>query len=148
MSRPKKAEGPAADRTPKTATNATNQATSIIRPVSDVDVALAEIRRWETAARLVADAPELTIRAKCKALLEMMAKARRSEFAAFLETALWRGSRHLFEQDVRLPHDTIGAIRHLLRAGKDACPTCRRPLPDHQELDYWRELTHDYRRPA
>jgi hypothetical protein len=51
---------------------------------------------------------------------------------------------------VRLPTDTIGAIRALLRRGLDSCPTCRRPLPDHDVLDYWRELVHDsiLRRPA
>ena len=105
--------------------------------------ALAEIRRWETAARFVADDPALSIRQKCAALLEMMARARRSEFAAFLEAATWKGCRHLFEEDVRVPTDTIGAIRRLLRAGHSSCPTCRRPLPDHGELDYWRELGHE-----
>jgi hypothetical protein len=114
----------------------------------DVDEVLAEIRRWETAARLVADDPALSLKKKCSALLEMMAKARRSELAAFLETAVWRGCRHLFEEDVRIPSGTIDAIRRLIRKGHSDCPTCRRPLPDHDVLDYWRELTHDYRRPA
>jgi hypothetical protein len=112
------------------------------------DQALAEIKRWERAARLVADDPALTLKRKCFALLEMMARARRSELAAFLELAVWKGCRHLFEEEPRIPADTIGAIRALLRRGLDACPTCRRPLPDHSTLDYWRELTHDYRRPA
>ncbi len=83
---------------------------------------LAEIRRWETAARLVADDPELTVEAKCKALLEMMARTRRSENAAFLETAIWRGCRHLFEGDQRVPRDVIDANRRLLRRGHDRCP--------------------------
>ena len=108
----------------------------------DVDRALAEIRRWETAARLVADDPALSIKAKCKALLEMMARARRSELAGFLEVATWRGCAHLFEEDVRVPTDTIGAIRRLLRQGHSNCPTCRRALPDHDVLDYWRQLGH------
>jgi hypothetical protein len=108
-----------------------------------VDQALAEIRRWERAARLVADDPALTLKRKCFALLEMMALARRSELAAFLETAVWRGCRHLFDADVRVPTDTIGAIRALLRRGLDSCPTCRRPLPNHDELDRWRRLSHD-----
>jgi hypothetical protein len=111
--------------------------------LADVDAALAEIRRWETAARLVADDPDLTVRAKCRALLEMAFKARRSENGPFLETAIWRGSRHFFEGDRKVPTDTIGAIRRLLRQGRSDCPMCRRPLPDHDELDYWRELTHE-----
>ena len=115
---------------------------------ADIDEALAQIRRWETSARLVADDPGLTIRAKCKALLEMMARARRSELAAFLETAVWRGCRHLFEEDLRVPTDLIEANRRLRRHGHVACPECRRPLPDHDELDRWRELTHSYWRPA
>jgi hypothetical protein len=111
--------------------------------LANVDQALAEIRRYETTARLIADDPALSLKAKCRALLEMMAKARRSELAAFLETAIWRSCRHLFEEDPRPPTDTIGAIRALLRRGLNACPTCRRPLPDHSTLDYWRRLTHD-----
>ena len=78
----------------------------------------------------------------------MMARARRSDLAAFLETAVWKGCRHLFEEEVRLPTNTIDTIRRLLREGDSDCPRCRRPLPDHDQLDYWRELTHDYRRPA
>ena len=115
-----------------------------------VDQALSEIRRWERAARLVADDPAFPLKRKCFALLEMMARARRSELAAFLEVATWKGCRHLFEEDVRVPTDTIGAIRRLLRQGHDSCPTCRRPLPDHDVLDHWRRLTHDsiLRRPA
>jgi hypothetical protein len=77
--------------------------TRIAEDTDSVDLALAEIRRWETAARFVADDPGLTIHQRCKALLEMMAKARRSELAAFLETAVWRGCRHLFEDDERVP---------------------------------------------
>jgi hypothetical protein len=91
----------------------------------------------------VADDAALSIRRKCFALLEMMARARRSELAAFLELSVWHGCRHLFEEDVRVPTDTIGAIRRLLRQGHDSCPTCRRPLPDQDELDRWRRLTHD-----
>jgi hypothetical protein len=109
----------------------------------EIERVLGEIRRWETAARLLADDPALSLKAKCRALLEMMARARRSELAAFLETAIWRSCRHLFEEEPRQPTDTIGAIRALLRRGLAACPTCRRPLPDHSTLDYWRQLTHD-----
>ncbi len=119
-------------------------------PSHDVDRALAEIRRWERAARLVADDPALSLKRKCLALLEMMSRARRSELAAFLELSVWKGCKHLFEEDVPTPTDTIGAIRALLRQGHSDCPTCRRPLPDHDELDRWRRLTHDsiLRRPA
>ena len=114
----------------------------------DVDQALAEIRRWERASRLVADDPALSLKRKCFGLLQMMARARRSDLAAFLETAVWRGCAHLFEEDVRVPTNTIDAIRRLRRSGHVDCPTCRRPLPSQDVLDYWRELTHDYRRPA
>jgi len=118
------------------------------REPADVDAALAEIRRWETASRLVADDPELTVKAKSRALLEMAFKARRREDAAFLETAIWRGCRHLFEGDRYVPTDVIEANRRLLRRGHDRCPECRRPLPTTADLDRWRELGHDLRRPA
>jgi hypothetical protein len=121
---------------------------SYTESATEVDRALAEIRRWERAARLVADDPSLSIRQKCKALLEMMAKARRSEIAAFLETAIWRGCRHLFEGDEQVPRDVIEANRRLIRRGHDRCPECRRPLPSTADLDRWRELGHDLRRPA
>jgi hypothetical protein len=70
----------------------------------NVDEILAEIRRWEIASRLVADDPGLSIRQKCRALLEMMAKARRSEDAAFLETAVWKGAKHLVRGGRPRPH--------------------------------------------
>jgi hypothetical protein len=117
-------------------------------PPADVDAALAEIRRWETASRLVADDPALSIRQKCAALLDMAFHARRSELAGFLELAIWRGCRHLFEEERDVPRDVIEANRRLLHRGLDRCPSCRRPLPDHDELDRWRALRHDYRRPA
>ena len=83
-----KAEGPVASRTPGTATITSHK---ITEGPDSVDEALAEIRRWERAARLVADDPALSLKRKCFALLEMMARARRSDLAAFLETAVWRG---------------------------------------------------------
>ena len=97
---------------------------------------------------MVADDRALPIRHKCKALLEMMAKARRSENAAFLETAIWRGCRHFFEGDEQVPRDVIEANRRLIRRGHSICPECRRPLPSTADLDRWRELGHDLRRPA
>jgi hypothetical protein len=125
------------------------QTTPTQRPsLADTKRALAEIRRWERAARLVADDRALSIRQKCKALLEMAFRARRSENAAFLETAIWRGCRHFFEGDRQVPRDTIEANRRLIRRGLDCCPECRRPLPSTAELDRWRELGHDLRRPA
>ena len=145
MNPPEKAEGPVASRTPGTATTTSHKITD---DPDSVDQALAEIRRWERASRLVADDPALTIKAKCKALMEMSFRSRRSDLRAFLETAIWKGCRHLFEKDGGVPTDTIGAIRRLRRAGHTDCPSCRRPLPNHDVLDYWRELTHDYRRPA
>jgi hypothetical protein len=143
-----KAEGRVTHPAPQT--TATTTSHKITEGADSVDHALAEIRRWERAARLVADDPALTLKWKCFALLEMMARARRSELAAFLEVAVWKGSRHLFEEDARVPSDAIGAIRRLLRQGHDHCPECRRPLPDHDQLDHWRRLTHDsiLRRPA
>lgn len=117
-------------------------------PDDDSERALAEIRRFGRAARLVADDPKLDRKQKCFALLNMMTGARRSELAAFLEPAIWNAAAHLFDQGPRDARNVIDAIRRLLRAGKDRCPTCLRPLPDHDELDWWRELSHDHRRPA
>lgn len=117
-------------------------------PERTVEESLAEIRRWSRAARLVADNPALTIRAKCKALIDMSFRARRTEIPAFLEAAIWKGCRHLFEEELEVPADVLGAIRRLRHQGHDRCPECRRHLPDHEELDRWRELTHDFRRPA
>jgi hypothetical protein len=116
--------------------------------LADTERALQEIARWERAARLVADDPAMTLKRKCFALLEMMSRARRSEFAAFLERAIWKGCAHLFEEEPRIPTDTIGACRRLLRQGLDTCRECKRPLPDHSTLDYWREITLDVQRPA
>jgi hypothetical protein len=148
VSPPEKAEGPAADRTPIAATT-TNQATrSITRSADSIDEALAEIRRWERAARLVADDRALSTTQKCRALLDMAFRARRRPDAGFLETAIWRGCRHLFDGDRQVPCDVIEANRRLIRRGHDRCPECRRPLPSTADLDRWRELGHDLRRPA
>lgn len=83
MGSPEKAEGPAADRTPRTATTANQAATKITHANDSVDEILAEVRRWERAARIVADDGALSIRQKCKALLERAFRARKSENAAF-----------------------------------------------------------------
>lgn len=114
----------------------------------ETERALEQIRHWETSTRLVADDPTMTLRGKCLALLEMAFRARRSELAAFLERAVWNGCRHLFEEEVEIPRDLINAIRRLRHQGHERCPECRRDLPSHKELDRWRELSHDYRRPA
>jgi hypothetical protein len=143
-----KAEGPAADRTPRTATTTNQAATKITQANDSVDQALAEIQRWERAARIVADDRALSKRQKCAALLDMAFRARRRDTAAFLEVAIWRGSRHFFEGDRQVPRDVIEANRRLIRQGKNNCPTCRRPLPTTADLDHWRELGHDLGRPA
>jgi hypothetical protein len=144
---PEKAEGPAADWTPSTAT--TNQAATKIAPSADsVDKMLADIRRWEQAARLIADDEHLSVEARCAALLDLMGRARKREGAAFLEVAIWRGCRHFFEEKRAVPRDTINALRRLRHRGLSSCPTCRRDVPDHDELDRWVALRHDYRRPA
>jgi hypothetical protein len=96
----------------------------------------------------VADDRALSIRQKCEALLDMAFRARKSENAVFLETAIWRGCRHLFEGDREVPRDVIEANRRLIRRGHARCPECRRPLPSTADLDRWRELGHDLSRPA
>jgi hypothetical protein len=123
---------------------------SITEGGDKVDEILETIRRFESAARVIADEDALTIKARCKALLDLMARARKRDGAAFLETAIWRGCRHFFESDERVPRDVIDANRRLIRQGHDRCPECRRPLPDHSTLDFWRQLGHDsiLRRPA
>jgi hypothetical protein len=109
---------------------------------------LADIRRFESAARTIADDDAMSIKARCKALLDLMASARKHDGAAFLEVAIWRAVRHFFEGDQRVPRDAISANHRLIRAGHQRCPECRRPLPSRADLDRWRELGHDYSRPA
>jgi hypothetical protein len=135
---PEKAEGPAADRTPRAATTTNQAPTSITRDADSVDELLATVRRFESAARVIADDDALTIKARCRALLDLMARARKRDGAALLETAIWRGCRHFFEGDERVPRDVIDANHRLIRQGHDRCPECRRPLPDLSTLDYWR----------
>jgi hypothetical protein len=113
-----------------------------------VDEILANVRRFEFAARAIADDKTLSVKARCRALIQLMAKARRGDAAAFLETAVWRGCRHFFEGDGEVPRDIIEANHRLIRRGHDRCPECRRPLPSVADLRRWRELRHDYRRPA
>jgi len=116
--------------------------------VIDVDEMLAEIRRFESAARTIADDEHLSIKVRCAALLDLSFRARKREGAAFLEAAIWRGSRHFFEGDQQVPRDVISANHRLIRAGHDRCPECRRPLPSRADLERWQALGHDYRRPA
>jgi hypothetical protein len=141
-------EGPAADRTPRPATTAIQAATSIAASADSVDAMLADLRRWERAARLIADDEQLSIKARCKALLELMANARRRDGAAFFERAVWKGCAHFFEEEHTVPRNMINALRRLRHRGLSSCPTCRRDVPDHDELDRWVALRHDYRRPA
>ena len=115
---------------------------------TEVDELLTRVRQFEKAARDIADDGSLPVKARCVALLQLSKRARHQELSAFYEAALWRGCRHFIEGDQRVPQDLIEANRRLLRRGLTNCPTCRRPLPDGHDLDRWRELCHDLRRPA
>jgi hypothetical protein len=115
---------------------------------ADVDQILAQVRRYEFAARAIAENENLTIKARCKALLELSQRGRHEAAPAFIEAGLWRGCRAFFEGDERVPRDVIEANRLLIRHGHDTCPECRRPLPSVADLDRWREFGHDLRRPA
>jgi hypothetical protein len=116
---------------------------------NEAERALGEIRHWERTSRLIANDSEFTLKHKCVALLQMMARARKSELGSFLELAIWRGAGHLFEPEPpTVPADMIGAIRRLRNMGHDACPECRRHLPSHDDLDHWRSYQYDMRSPA
>jgi hypothetical protein len=115
---------------------------------SDVDEVLARVRQYESAARVIADDETLSIKARCRALLELSQRSRHEELPAFIEAGIWRGCRHFFEGARQVPHDVIAANYRLIRRGLRACPECRRPLPTPDDLRRWRELGHDLRRPA
>ena len=114
-----------------------------ITEASDVERMLATIRRFESAARTVADDDVLTVKAHCKALLDLMARARARDGAAFLERAVWKGCAHFLEGDARVPKTIIEANRRLIRQGHDRCPECLRPLPSLDDLHRWRRLGHE-----
>jgi hypothetical protein len=114
---------------------------------SEVDEILARVRQYEFAARAIADDETLSIKARCKALLELSQRGRHEEAPAFIEAGIWRGCRAFFEGDEQVGHNVIEANRRLIRRGHSTCPECRRPLPSTADLDRWRELGH-YRRPA
>jgi hypothetical protein len=126
------------------ATTTTQSARRDSNPTSGHEVAqiLAMVRRFESAARVLADDEGLSVRARCNGLLELMANARRRDGAAFFERAVWRGCRHLFEGDEQVPHDLIEANHRLIRRGHDRCPECLRSLPSHDDLRRWRKLGH------
>jgi hypothetical protein len=126
----------------------TNAATRIDKDADSVDEILATVRRYESAARAIADNESLTVKARCRALLALSQRGRHEELPAFVEAGIWRGCRHFFEGDRHVPTDLIEACRRLIRQGHWACPECRRPLPSTADLDRWRELGHDLRRPA
>jgi hypothetical protein len=107
---------------------------------SDVDEVLRIARDYRRAARLVADDSTLSLRSKCLALIDLNRRARQELPAGFGEAAVWGGARHLFEADLGVPRSVIEANRRLLRRGHHDCPTCHRPLPDHDDLDRWEEL--------
>jgi hypothetical protein len=110
--------------------------------------ALALVRKYESAARTIADDESLSVRARCTALLELSRRGRREEAPGLIESGIWRGSRAFLEGDRGIPRDVTEACRRLLRQGRTDCPTCRRPLPSAADLDRWRELSHHFRRPA
>jgi hypothetical protein len=148
MGSPEKARDPAADRTPSATT--TNQAATRIEHANDpVDEILALLANYQVAAREIADS-DLSMGQKCRALVELNRQARREVVPAFAEAAVWGAARHLFESDKPVPPTIIEASRWLRRRGHDACPTCRRGLPTHAELDRWQALGREaiLRRPA
>jgi hypothetical protein len=109
---------------------------------TDVDEMLDILKRYQVAARQIADSDQ-PLKAKCLALLELNRQARQEALPAFAEAATWGAARHLFEENEGLPQDLVGALRGLRRRGLDACPTCLRHLPDHAELDRWQALTRE-----
>lgn len=119
------------------------EAPTVTEPDDDVEHMLAEIRRFESAARTIADDGKLTVKARCKALLDLMARARAHDGAAFLERAVWKGCAHFFDDDDRVPRDLLEANHRLIRKGHSACPECLRPLPSTDDLHRWRRLGHE-----
>jgi hypothetical protein len=132
-------EGPAADRTLGPATTTIQAASSITRDADSVDEILVVLGNYQVAAREIADS-DLSMGEKCRALIELNRQARQEVLPAFGEAAVWGAARHLFESPKRVPPNIIEAIRWLRRRGHDACPTCRRGLPTHAELDRWQAL--------
>jgi hypothetical protein len=133
---------------PPTSRRPSQDTRSITQAADSVDEVLARVRRYEAAARGVADDETLPVKARCRALLELSHRGRHEELPAFVEAGSWRGCRGFREGDKRVPRDVIEANRRLLRRGHVDCPTCRRPLPSSADLDRWRALGHDLGRPA
>jgi hypothetical protein len=104
---------------------------------------------YRTAAREIADG-DAPLKSKYTALRELHRQASREALPAFAEAAVWGAARHLFEPDRGVPKRIIDAIRRLLRQGHSDCPSCRRPLPTHAEVDRWEALGSEaiLRRPA
>lgn len=113
----------------------------------EVDELLARVCEYESASRAIADDRSLSVKERSLGLLELSRRGRREELPGFIEAGIWRGCRHFLEGDRKVPKDLIEANRRLLRRGFTDCPTCRRPLPSSAELDRWRRLGHDLRRP-
>lgn len=61
--------------------------------------ALATVRRYESAARTIADDESLSVRARCVALLELSRRGRREEAPGLIESGIWRGARAFLEGD-------------------------------------------------
>lgn len=119
---------------------------------AEVEDLLASAREFQGAARRVADDQTLSVKARCLALLDLGRRARRETPGGFAASAVWGGARHFLAED-GLPaggDGTVNAIRRLRYDGHSDCPSCKRPLPDHEELDGWNRLRHAsyYRGPA
>ena len=71
----------------------------------DVENALAEIRRWERASRIVADDTALSRNRKCFALRDMMARARRTELQPALGSECHPHSRRRGRREPQTPFD-------------------------------------------
>lgn len=139
---------PPADREADATTDEPDRAPRVTQ-ADDVDEILAVLANYQVAAREIADS-DLSMGQKCRALIELNRQARREVLPAFAEAAIWGAARHLFASDKPVPSAVIQANRWLRRRGHDRCPTCRRDLPTHAELDRWQALGREaiLRRPA
>ena len=134
---------PPGEREANATTTTTDQPPTITEAADDVEQMLATIRRFESAARTIADDDALTVKARCKAMLALIARARARDGAAFLERAVWKGCAHFFDDDDEVPKTIIEANHRLIRQGHDRCPECLRPLPSIDDLHRWRRLGHE-----
>lgn len=106
---------------------------------TEVDRILEAAARFKIAARQIVDDPELDFRGRCLRLLDLSREAPQQMPVGFADAVVWREVRHLFAP-AGVPRTLIEACRALLRRGLVDCPTCKRPLPRHDELDRWLRL--------